>query len=134
MFGGGATSWTQDAKESEPEFLVRLTPPDVHGISRLIAFGYFAVNPQEPFKYVRELSEDLSNSGVFEHVDFLSDQQKSLREDIFKKWDRFVRQNANFRPYAFLLPLKDKGIDGEVVSEYVEEQLRVKTKGKKKKK
>ena len=134
MFGGGATSGSLDAKESEPEFPIRLTPPEVHGISRLVAFGYYAMNPQEPFKYVRELSDDLSNSGVFEHVDFLSNQQKAIREDIFKKWDPFRRKNATFQPYAFLLPLKDKGIDGEVVSEYVEEQLRLKTKGKKKKK
>ena len=121
-------------KEENPEFNIRLTPKDVVPATKFVACGFYHVG-SDPYQHLNELSDELRNKGIFENIDVMSDRNRNVRNDVFSPWESFLQSKkySGFRPYAFKLPLKDKGIDSEVVSEYIEEQVRLKTKGRKKK-
>ena len=128
---GGRSSSNEASPSSE--FVVKLDPRKVVGTNYLVAFCYFLLDSQKPHRYAGEFRE-LSNGEFFRDVDLLSEEQKERREDIYANWYVFMRKRRydNYRLHAFKMPLSDKGFDEGVVSDYVEEQMSSKAKGKKK--
>ncbi len=120
-------------KEENPEFKIRLTPKDVVPATKFVACGFYHVG-NDPYQHLNALSDELREKGIFENIDVMSDRNKTARDDVFRPWNIFLdsKKYSGFRSYALKLPLKEKGIDSDVVAGYIDEQVRQKTKGKKK--